>query len=132
VKKSRLTGEQIAFALKQAELGTTVPEIFRVMRIADATFSNWNKKCVWRTRAFGAEAVTSVGGSESQAQASGGRAESRPVDVPGVVAKNALKALQRCVWVSQLQDRFGVSGRRVCKIMATLWTLFSYRRHYPN
>jgi putative transposase len=44
VKKSRFTEEQIAYALKQAELGTAVPEICRKMGIAEATFYNWKKK----------------------------------------------------------------------------------------
>lgn len=45
VKKSRFTEEQIAFALKQAEPGTAVPEICRKMgMISDATFYNWKKK----------------------------------------------------------------------------------------
>lgn len=44
MKKSRFTEEQIAFALKQAELGTAVPEICRKMGISDATFYNWKKK----------------------------------------------------------------------------------------
>lgn len=44
VKKSRFTEEQIAFALKQAELGTAVQEICRKMGISDATFYNWKKK----------------------------------------------------------------------------------------
>jgi putative transposase len=44
VKKSRYTDEQIAFALKQAELGTSVDEVCRKMGISDATFYNWRKK----------------------------------------------------------------------------------------
>lgn len=44
MKKSRFTEEQIAFALKQAELGTAVAEICRKMGISDATFYNWKKK----------------------------------------------------------------------------------------
>lgn len=44
VKKSRFTEEQIAFGLKQAELGTAVPEICRKMGISEATFYNWKKK----------------------------------------------------------------------------------------
>jgi putative transposase len=44
VKRSRFTEEQIAFALKQQELGTTVEEICRKMGISDATFYNWKKK----------------------------------------------------------------------------------------
>jgi putative transposase len=44
VKKSRYTEQQIAFALKQAELGTPVDEVCRKMGISDATFYNWKKK----------------------------------------------------------------------------------------
>uniref|UniRef100_UPI0035B52606 transposase n=1 Tax=Klebsiella pneumoniae TaxID=573 RepID=UPI0035B52606 len=37
-EKSRFTEEQIVFALKQAELGTSVPEFCRKLGISDATF----------------------------------------------------------------------------------------------
>ncbi len=46
MKKSRFTEEQIAFALKQAELGTKVDEICRKMGISDATFYNCVKSTV--------------------------------------------------------------------------------------
>ena len=44
MKKSKYTEEQIAFALKQAEVGTSVEEIYRKMVISYATFYNWRKK----------------------------------------------------------------------------------------
>jgi putative transposase len=44
VKKSRFTDEQIAYALKQQELGTPVDEVCRKMGIAQATFFNWKKR----------------------------------------------------------------------------------------
>ena len=44
MKKSRYTEEQIAFALRQAELGTAVAEVCRKMGISDATFYVWRKK----------------------------------------------------------------------------------------
>ena len=44
MKKSNYTEEQIAFALKQAELGTPVDEVCRKMGISDATFYTWRKK----------------------------------------------------------------------------------------
>ena len=44
MKKSKFTEEQIAFGLKQAELGTPVDEVCRKMGISDATFYIWRKK----------------------------------------------------------------------------------------
>ena len=44
MKRSKFTEEQIAFALKQAEVGTPVEEVCRKMGISDATFYNWRKK----------------------------------------------------------------------------------------
>lgn len=44
MKKSKFTEQQIAFALKRAELGTSVEEVCRKMGISDATFYNWRKK----------------------------------------------------------------------------------------
>ena len=44
MKKSKYTEQQIAFTLKQAELGTPVEEVCRKMGISDATYFNWKKK----------------------------------------------------------------------------------------
>ena len=44
MKRSKFTEEQIAFALKQAELGVSVEEVCRKMGISDATFYVWRKK----------------------------------------------------------------------------------------
>lgn len=44
MRKSRFTGEQIAFALRQAETGTKVSEVCRKIGVAEATFYNWKKK----------------------------------------------------------------------------------------
>ena len=42
--KKRYTEEQIAFALRQADVGTAVAEICRKMGISEATYYNWKKK----------------------------------------------------------------------------------------
>lgn len=44
VRQSRYTPEQIAFALRQAELGTPVKEVIRKMGISEQTFYRWKKK----------------------------------------------------------------------------------------
>jgi putative transposase len=43
MKKSRYTEEQIAFALKQAEMGTPVAEFTRRMGVSEQTFYRWKK-----------------------------------------------------------------------------------------
>ncbi len=44
MKKSRFTEEQIAFALRQGELGTAVAEVCRKMGVAEATYFRWKQK----------------------------------------------------------------------------------------
>jgi putative transposase len=44
MKKSRFTKEQAVYALKQAELGKSVPDVCRKLGISDATFYTWRKK----------------------------------------------------------------------------------------
>ena len=44
MKKSNFTEEQIAFALRQVDTGTKVPEICRQLGISQATFYAWRKK----------------------------------------------------------------------------------------
>ena len=44
MKKSRYTVEQVAFALRQVEAGTSVPEVCRKMEISEQTFYRWKKK----------------------------------------------------------------------------------------
>lgn len=44
MKTSRFTEQQIAFALKQAETGTSVKEVTRKMGISEQTFYRWKKK----------------------------------------------------------------------------------------
>ena len=44
MKKSKFTEEQIAFALHQAQTGTSVEEVCRKLGISQATFYAWKKK----------------------------------------------------------------------------------------
>lgn len=44
MKSSRYSPEQVAFAMRQAESGTPVPEVCRKMGIAERTFYRWKKK----------------------------------------------------------------------------------------
>lgn len=44
MKKNRYTEEQIAFALKQVELGTSIQEVCRKLGIAEQTYYRWKTK----------------------------------------------------------------------------------------
>lgn len=44
MKTSKFTEEQIAFALKQAELGTPIKEVIRKIGITEQTYYRWKKK----------------------------------------------------------------------------------------
>lgn len=44
MRSSKFTEEQIAFALKQAEMGTPVKEVIRKLGITEQTFYRWKKK----------------------------------------------------------------------------------------
>ena len=44
MKKSRFTEEQIAFALRQGDLGTPVAEVCRKMGVSEATYFRWKQK----------------------------------------------------------------------------------------
>ena len=44
MKRKRYTDEQIAFALRQAENGTTVEEICRKLGVSEPTFYRWKKQ----------------------------------------------------------------------------------------
>ena len=43
MKKSKFTGEPIAFALRQAEVGTPVAEACRKMGVSEATYYRWKQ-----------------------------------------------------------------------------------------
>ncbi|VVE90499.1 transposase [Pandoraea bronchicola] len=45
MKKSKLTAGQIAFTLKQAEVGATVAEVCRKMSISEAAFDDSKTTC---------------------------------------------------------------------------------------
>ena len=43
MKRKRFSEEQIAYALRQAESGTTIEEICRKMGVSEPTFYRWKK-----------------------------------------------------------------------------------------
>ena len=44
MKRSKFTEEQIAYAMRQVESGTPVPDVCRQLGVSEATFYVWKKK----------------------------------------------------------------------------------------
>ena len=44
MKRSKFSEEQIAYALRQAEAGTAVPDVCRQLGVSEATFYVWKRK----------------------------------------------------------------------------------------
>ena len=44
MKKSKFSEEQIAYALRQTESGTPVPDVCRQLGVSEATFYVWKKR----------------------------------------------------------------------------------------
>lgn len=44
MKRKRYSDEQVAFALRQAENGTTVEEVCRKLGVSEATFYRWKQQ----------------------------------------------------------------------------------------
>ena len=44
MKRSKFSEEQVAYALRQVEVGTPVPDICRQLGVSEATFYVWKKK----------------------------------------------------------------------------------------
>jgi putative transposase len=44
MKRSRFSEEQIVYAIRQAESGTSIGDLCRQLGVSDATFYAWKKK----------------------------------------------------------------------------------------
>ena len=62
MRKSQYTEEQIAFALKQAELGTAVAEVCRKMGVSETHCGAWVGLAVWAVLLALAPGMPSHGG----------------------------------------------------------------------
>ncbi|WP_430448865.1 IS3 family transposase [Rhodophyticola sp.] len=114
--KKRFSDEQIAFALRQAEAGTTVGEICRKMGIAEATFYRWKK------------VYAGMGVSEirrlKQLEDENGKLKRLVADLTldktmlqDALPKKVVKPVRRREVVRHYQDVFEVSERRACNAM---------------
>ncbi|WP_372557766.1 IS3 family transposase [Yersinia sp. 1652 StPb PI] len=125
MKKSRFTEEQIVFALKQAELGTSVPEVCRKLGISDATFYTWRKK-------YGGISPSELKHMR-QLEEENLRLKRLVADLSldkamlqDVLAKKKLTLARLREWVRDLQARYGASERQICFALRLSRSSFRY------
>lgn len=123
MKKSRFTEEQIVFALKQAELGTPVPEVCRKLGISDATFYTAQKYGGISPSEL--KHMRQLEGKPSPEEA-GCRPESRQGHAAGRAGKRADAGTPARVG-QDLQTRYGASERQVCFALKISRSSFRYR-----
>src|SRR3569623_113129 len=107
VKRSKFTEQQIAYALKQAELGTPVEEVCRKMGISDATFYNWKKK-------YGG-----LGPSEVR--------RLKQLEEEHTTVKKALKPSRKRLLIDELRDRYKASLSQACSLFRVSRSLYAYK-----
>lgn len=121
MKKSRFTEEQIVFALKQAELGTSVPDVCRKLGISDATFYIWRKK-------YGGISPSELKHMRQlEEDKTGGRSEPGQGDAAGRACKKDLTLARLREWGRDLQARYGASERKICFALRVSRISFRYR-----
>ncbi|EBM5748913.1 IS3 family transposase [Salmonella enterica] len=126
MKKTRYTEEQIAFALKQAEIGTRVGEVCRKMGISEATFYNWKKK-------FAGPGVTELRRlrqleDENQRLKKLGAELSLDKEMLQEVLKpKVLRSAQKRQAVTFLLEAYRISVRRGCGLLMQSRTVYHWQ-----
>ncbi|WP_417339047.1 IS3 family transposase [Halomonas kashgarensis] len=126
MKKSRFTEEQIAFALKQAELGTPVAEVCRKLGISEPTFYAWRKKYggLGPSELRRLKQLEEENRKLKQLVADLSLDKAMLQDVP---RKKALSASRKRQLAQDLVDQFGASTRQACGVLALARSVFYYR-----
>ena len=126
MKKSKFAEEQIAFALRQAETGTTVSEVCRKIGVTEATFYNWKKK-------YGGLGVSELRRLKQLEE--GNRQLKKLVAdlsldkqmLQDVVTKKALKPAHKRNLAEYLDGSYRVGMRRVCRVVKICRSTYYYR-----
>ncbi|WP_370551730.1 MULTISPECIES: IS3 family transposase [Chromobacterium] len=128
MKKSKFTEEQIAFALRQAESGTTVAEVCRKMGVSEATFYNWKKK-------YGGLGVSELRRLK-QLEEENARLKRMVADLSldkqmlqEVIQKKAVRQARKRELANFLIDAYRVSIRRATAVIQLRQASYFYRPH---
>jgi putative transposase len=124
--KKHFTKEQIAFALRQAESGTSVAEIIRRLGISEQTFYRWKK----RFAGLGIAELRRLRILEEEnrkLKQPCPRPEPRQEDAAGRALKKTVgPAVQRAL-VREMQVAYRPTERRTCRVLGFSRTTNRYR-----
>jgi putative transposase len=120
VKKSKYTEQQIAFALKQAELGTSVEEVCRKMGYQRCHLLQLEEEVRW-AKSIRAQAFEATGGRERQVEAPGSRLSLDKTMLQDVLSKKVLKPFRKCILFDELCDHYRASAVRANPLTAPRW-----------
>lgn len=126
MKRSRYTDEQIAFALKQAEVGVSVDEVCRKMGVSDAAFCTWRRKF----GGLGPSEVRRLRQLEEEnrklRQLVVGLSLDRAM-LPDVLSKKSVTPSRKREWIEDLCRRHGASERQACAALKLSRSVYYYR-----
>ncbi|WP_085941381.1 IS3 family transposase [Herbaspirillum rubrisubalbicans] len=126
MKRSKFTEQQIAYALKQAELGTPVEEVCRKMGISDATFYNWKKKY----GGLGPSEVRRLKQLEEENTKLKKLVADLSLDkamLQDVLGKKALKPSRKRLLIEELRNRYQASLTQTCALFKMSRSLYAYQ-----
>ena len=131
MKKSRFSDQQIAFALQQAETGTSVPDVCRKLGISEATFYRWKER-------YGGLMPSEVR-KLKHLEEENGRLRRLVSDLSldkemlqEVLRKKSLRPAQRRELVDHIRTCFRVGTRRACRVLILHRSMYLYRSRRPE
>ena len=126
MKRSRFTPEQIAFVLKQAEVGTPVGDVCRKIGISEQTFYRWKSK-------YGGMLPSDVKRLK-QLEEENRKLKQMVADLsldkshaPGCAIKKVLRPAAKREVVRYFRQLFAVSERRGCEVAMMHRSLYRYK-----
>lgn len=131
MKRSRYSDEQIAYALRQAESGAAVADVCRTLGISEATFYVWKKK------------YANLGATELRElrllREENAKLKRVVADLTldkhilnEIVRKKSLRPARKRTLVDWVQDAYGASLSRACRLLDISRALYGYQSCRPD
>jgi putative transposase len=131
MKKSRFSDQQIAFALQQAETGTSVADVCRKLGISEATFYRWKERC----GALMPSEVRKLKHLEEENARLRKLVSDLSLDkemLQEVLRKKSLRPAQGRELVDHVRTCFRIGTRRACRVLVLHRSMYLYRSRRPE